>query len=263
MNVSNLPIYYSKQNLTTLYVDLSNVYLLPSICLFGIVTSFVCILVSCKRDDATNAKSLDYIWLNSLIDFFFLIIESFLFIIRCGMLCPYGYSYVSKLYEVYVYLYAGYILITAQMLLNIQVSYERLQMFSGKLNVGKKQLSIFQVFGICTVISVIANALPYPISREVALLAVYKPDYNSSYFELLYKRAFRKEFESPAMQNFMTAVYVIKNLVVFFVLCVLSILVCVRFRTYLNSRKQLVKRFDLCKCLAVLNFYFFILILIF
>lgn len=252
MNSStNLPIYYSKQNLTTWYVDVLNFYFLPSICLFGIVTSLVCILVSQNRDES-NAKSLEYIWINSIIDFVFLLLEIFIAIVKCGTLCPYGYSYAAKFYEVYFYLYVGYILVTAQMLLNIQVSYERLKMFSGKLTAAKK-LTIFQVFAICMFISTLANALPYPISREVALFGIYKPDPNSTYFEYLYKRAYRAEFLTPAMQNFMTAVYVVKNLVVFFVLSVLSILVCVRFRTYLNSRKHLVKRFVLCEFLFLME----------
>ena len=124
MNASsnNLRVYYSKVNLTNSFVDNSNVYLLPSICLFGIGTSLLCLLVSFKRDDS-NAKTLDYILINSAIDFIFLLIEIFVVIIRCGALCPYGYTYAAKFYEIYIFQYVGYIFVTGQVLLNIYVAY--------------------------------------------------------------------------------------------------------------------------------------------
>lgn len=240
MNNSNLTIYYSKENLTTRFVDYSNVYLLPSICLFGIITSSICICVSYKRDES-NAKTLDYILLNSLVDFFFLIIQFFLFIIRCGMLCPYGYTYIAKFYEIYIYLYLGYVLVTAQIFLNIYVVYDRLKMFTGKLT-NQKQLTIYQVFGICVIISIFANMIPYPIAREIVPLGIYKPIPNSSYSEILYARVYRKEFQTIVMQNIFTAILIVKNPFTLFVLCVISILVCFRFRNFLKSRKALLKK---------------------
>lgn len=238
---SDLPVFYSKENLTNRFVDNSNVYLLPSICGFGIITSFLCLVVSIKRDDS-NAKTLNYILINSCLDFLFLVIESFLFIVRCGALCPYGYKYFSKFYEIYIYLYVGYILVTSQVLLNIYVAYDRLNMFSGKLN-SQSQISIFKVFGICLVISTLANALPYLISKDIIKLGIYKPDGpNSTYSDILYIRTVRKEFDSSVWENIITVVAAIKDPFLFLVLCGVSILVCFRFRAYLKSRKLLIKR---------------------
>lgn len=241
MNQTGLLIFYSKENLTNRFVDYSNVYLLPSICLFGIITSFICIVVSFKRDES-NAKTLDYIFLNSLIDFSFLCIQSFLFIIRCGMLCPYGYTWFAKFYEIYIYLYIGYILVTSQIFLNIYVTYDRLKMFSGKLSV-KKPPSIFKVYAVCAFISIIFNAPNYAISREIVPKGIYQLDPNSSYTEILYVRAYRSEFQTLVMQNILTVILAIKDPFFFCVLCGINIWLCIRFRIYLNSRKHLVKRF--------------------
>lgn len=246
MNLSNLPIFYSKENLTNRFVDYSNVYVLPSICLFGIITSFTCILVSFKRDE-TNAKTFNYIFLNSLIDFSFLVIQSFLFIIRCGILCPYGYTWFAKFYEIYIYLYIGYVLVSSQVFINIYVAYERLNMFSGKLSKKKKAMSIFKVYSICFFISVLANAPNYAISRHISQIGVYQPDPDLNFSEILYVRAFRPEFQTIVMQDILTAIAVIKDPLFFCILCLVNILVCFRFRIYLKSRKNFVRRFSKSK----------------
>ena len=145
MNISSLPVYYSKEEFTPRFVDYSNVYLLPPICAFGIATNILCIIVSSKRDES-NAKSLDYILLNSIIDVIFLLIQFFLFIIRCGALCPYGYTYGAKFYEAYIYLFIGYVLVTSQVLLSMYIAWDRLNMFSGKLSSQKPKLNLYKVY---------------------------------------------------------------------------------------------------------------------
>lgn len=241
MNLSSLPVYYSKENLTNRFVDYSNVYLLPLTCAFGILTSLICLIVSIKSYNS-NAKTLNYIFINSFVDFCFLLIESILFIIRCGSLCPYGYKYLSKFYEIYIYLYVGYLLVMSQILLNIYVAYDRLKMFSGKVN-SQAQMSIFKVFAICLLISSLVNVLSYPASKDITLLGVYKPDGpNSTNVDLLYIRSTRKNFDSIFWENVLTVVVVIKDPLVYVVLCAISILVCVRFRVYLNMRTALLKR---------------------
>lgn len=237
MNLSELPIFYSKENLTTRFVDYSNVYLLPSICLFGIITSLVSILVSFKRDES-NAKTLDFILINSLIDFSFLLIQSFLFIIRCGLLCPYGYTWFAKFYEIYIYLYIGYSLVSSQVFLNIYVAYDRIKMFSAKLS-SQKPVSIYLAYAICAILSIIANIPNYGISRDIAPRGIYKPDPNSTYTEILYARIYRPEFQTIIMQKVLLVIGIVKEPFFFCVLCLINIWVCIRFRIYLNSRKHL------------------------
>lgn len=239
MNYSNLPVYYSKENLTTRFIDNSNVYLLPSICLFGIITSLICILVSFKRDES-NSKTQDYIWINSMIDFLFLLIEFFLFIIRCGSLCPFGYSYGAKFYEIYIYLYIGYILMSSQVFLSLYVSIERLRIFSGKLVVQKNK-NLFFVYNICLLISILANALPYLIAKEITPLGILYS--NDSSFEILYMRATRKNFQTPVFKHLLTACLVIKDLVMYMTLLVVNIWVCLEFRKFLDIKNKLINRY--------------------
>lgn len=245
LNLSSLPVYYSKENLTVRFADYSNVFLLPTVCYIGVLFSILSLFVSFKSDES-NAKTLNYIFLNSLIDFLFLITQSFLVVFRCGVLCPYGYKYASKFYEIYIFLYFGYILVTSQVLLNIWVAYDRLKMFSGKLT-GQKPPSIFKVYAVFLVISTLANAPNYLLPREIVPLGIYKLDANSTYYDVLYIRRIREIYLTPLAQNLLTAVLAIKDPFLFLVLCVMSIIVCVRFRIYLKSRKSLVKSLSTSK----------------
>lgn len=235
-----LPIYYSKANLTTRFADYSNVYVLPSICAFGIVTSILCIIVSAKRDES-NAKSLDYILLNSLIDFLFLLTQFFLFIIRCGDLCPFGYTYAAKFYEIYIFLYFGYVLVSSQVFLSIYISYDRLSLFSGKAYTQKK-MSLYRVYFVCFVISGLVNAPPYLIAREVVALGIFIPTPNTTSYEILYIRTIRAEFQTLIANYLLTILMAIKDPIMFTVLTGLSIWICVKFRIYLKSKKMLIKK---------------------
>ena len=240
MNISSLPVYYSKENLTVRFADYTNVYLMPTICGFGIITSLICIIVSVKRDES-NAKLFNYIAINSSTDFLFLWTQFFIVLFRCGTLCPYGNTYGWKVYEIYIFLYGGYVLVTSQVFLSIYIAYDRLRMFSAKSG-NRKQKSIFKVYIVCFVISVLANFAPYLISREVKALGILIPDPNSTYYEILYVRAFRPEFQTQIADILLTVNLFIKDIIMFILLCFLNIWLCVRFRIYLKARKSLIKR---------------------
>ena len=236
MNTSSLPVYYSKEGLTPRFADYSNVYVLPPICAFGIATNILCIIVSAKRDES-NAKSLDYILLNSLIDFFFLLIQFFLFIIRCGALCPYGYTYGAKFYEVYIYLYIGYVLVTSQVLLSMYIAWDRLKMFSGKLSAQKPKLNLYIVYIIFFIIGCISNTPQYLIYEIISPYGIYYPNVNSTWYEIIYIRTTRDIFRSKIAEWLLTACAAVNSPILFIILFLLNIWLCVKFRVFMKSRK--------------------------
>jgi hypothetical protein len=129
MNSSELMVFYSRENLTIRFADYSNVYILPSICVLGMFLNMVNMVVTLKaRSEHQHDQVMKYILINSFIDFSFFLTQVFLAIIRCGSLCPYGFTYAAKFYEIYVYLYVGYVLITFQVILNIHVTIQELRM---------------------------------------------------------------------------------------------------------------------------------------
>lgn len=236
----NLTIIESKEALTSRFLDYSNVVLLPAICLFGMATSLVCILASWprrrRRTDESNVKIFNYILINSSVDFVFLFTQFFSVIVRCGSLCPYGYSYASKVYEIYVFWLVGYSVINAQVLFSVYVSYDRLKLFSNSID--KNKTSLYLVFAACLTLGTCFNIPSYAFSKDVVLFGVFMTAPNTT--ELLYKKIVRDEFLSPVWQNILAVLLVVKDPVMFLVLCGVNFLVCLRFREYLKKKNSLV-----------------------
>lgn len=265
--INSVHVLYSiittKTNLTVRIADYSNMFVLPPICVFGMLTSLGCLAGSFHQDEELNAKMLNYIFLNSLIDFVFLFIQFWLLLIRCGALCPYGYTYWAKFYEIYIYTFLSYVLATSQVILGIYVSIERLQMFStSKLQAQvqqqhqrrscqnkkasrgmvKKKPSLYGVYVGCVLVSTLLNAPPYLLPTEVAVLGIFVPEgTNSSSHqneERLYIRKTRPEFKTSLMQALLTLVLAFKDPFLMCVFCLFNGLVCIRLRQYLNNRKK-------------------------
>jgi hypothetical protein len=249
LGVSPISIYTNKASLTTRYADYSNVYVLPSICLFGILTSIAALAASFKHDES-NVSIMTFIFLNSFIDVAFLFIEFWLVIIRCGTLCPFAYTYWAKFYEIYIYLFVGYILVDSQVILGIYVTVERLQMFSGKLSQTNKP-SLYVIYIPCLIVAAILNAPPYAIAREVVQLGVYMPHgnvssssfmmNNTSDYEFLYARKTRPQFQTELWQVLLTVFVFFKHPFLFLVFCFINIWLWIKFQKYLNKRKSLIK----------------------
>ncbi len=60
------------------------------------------------------------------------LINSFVLIIRCGTFCPYGYTYLAKIYEIYIFAYVGKSCELFILLLDINISLLRLGSFTRK-----------------------------------------------------------------------------------------------------------------------------------
>lgn len=239
MNSTELPIFYSKENLTTKFQDYSNVVLLPSICLFGMLTSLACLIGSFHKEES-NAKILNYIFINSFVDFIFLLTQFFSIIVRCGALCPYGYTYYAKIYEIYVFWFVGYSLVNAQVMFCIYVAYDRLKMFSNKID--NNRTSLYIVFGVCLCIGVGFNIVPYGFSKDVIVkgVLVTPTSSNTTISAIMYKKIVREEFLAPIPQNILAGLLTIKDPIMFLILCVINFLVCFKFRQYLKNKKSLV-----------------------
>ena len=158
MNFDNLPIYNSTVSLSIPIYDYANTYFLPLICLFGIVTNIINILVF--KQSKLDSDITKYFLTNSCGDLAFLSTQVFLFIIRCGDLCPYNYNYWAKLYEKYIYIYTGYVIYTFGLLLDISASLNRLSSFKIRIITNNTNIKRFKLsFEIKCVIFLIISAL--------------------------------------------------------------------------------------------------------
>jgi hypothetical protein len=243
---STLPIYYSKNELTLRFADYFNVFVLPTICLIGMLTSLATWIVALrikKRDHI-----LKYILTNSLIDFSFLMTQIFLPIFRCGTLCPFGYRYAAKFYELYIYLFFGYVLITFQAIFNFKMTLERLKIFSnGPRHLSNaitqrartpNETSIFQLI-VFFIVAILINAPNYLFSKEIIPFGIYKSNETMHHQEVLYRRNIRELFKTEISETLLIILAIIASPGFYMVTGVLNTLVAVKFRNFVKNKRAM------------------------
>jgi hypothetical protein len=237
---SSLRVYYSLDTLSPRINDYSYVYVLPFICALGMSTNLASIVV------ALGIRPLDhmlkYVLINGLLDFLFLLTRLFLFIFRCGSLCPYGYTYASKFYEQYVYLFLGYTLITFQALFNLIMTIQRLCLFSKSqrkflTNVNKWHYLAYSI------ISILLNAPQYLIPKEIVPFAVYYvrvDNVTALDGEVLFKRKDRDVFAtSEFYQILLILLLIISNPGSYIAIGLLNVQVAVKFRQFIRKKQNM------------------------
>jgi hypothetical protein len=233
MNV-NLTIYYSKANLSTRFADYSNVYVLPVVCAFGLLTSLASLVVAFQIKQRDHI--VEYILANSLIDFLFLLTQFFLFLIRCGTLCPWGYTRASKLYENYIYLFVGYTLNTFQALFNLLMAIQCLRLFSSQRR-RTNQIKNHWFYILFVILALGLNAPSILFSRELTVVGIYvAPNGKADYlYEWLAINAWHQGF----LKLFRTLLAIMKTPFLYVLMGVFNILVAVRFRSFIRKKQTM------------------------
>ena len=232
-----LKIYNSSTQLSTLFTDYSNVVLLPSISVFGIVTNLISIRVSLKLNK-NNLMNL-YILFDSILNLLLSMITVFLGLTRCGSLCPFGYKYVSKLYDLYLYLYIKHSILFLSHALKSLIALNRLCAFSTKTCCLKINIRNFKILSfILLVVALLLQVFLILYSRFINKFGVmiYKNGNENSFdFEFLY-RIDQKDFP-PQLRLTVLVMLLLEDLCLIVVLFFIDVLILIKFQAY-NKNKQ-------------------------
>jgi hypothetical protein len=241
---SSLEVYHSRTVLTNRLSDYSNVYLLPCICAFGLLTNLASILVTVGMRNKDHM--IKYILINSSVDFLFLLTQLFVFIIRCGDLCPFGYTYAAKFYENYIYFFIGYSLILFQNLFNLYMTIERLCLLSKNIKyrrflskVNKKWLFLL-FFVVAIFFNVPINFFLNEIRPLGILINIWNTsgaDANST--ETLF--AVIQKSNTLSLQIIKTCLYLIKNPLLLILIGFVNIVVAVKFHNFIRKKQKTLK----------------------
>ena len=233
---------YNKSELTPSIVDYTNVFILPAICLFGMLTSLLSLVIFCDKKfllAKTNSIIYQYMLVISMCDFLFLLTQFFLVVIRCGSLCPFGYAQLSKSYELYIYLFVGYTIITFEVLLDISISINRLFSFSTKLK-NSFEIDFRLKCGVFLIASIALN-IPLAISNEVSVrgYAILDIMNGTTQYETLFKVNLKESYASPLIRAVLLAISITKEPLSFFILCILNIIIAVKLNRHMNKKSRL------------------------
>lgn len=242
----NLTVYHSKDELSIRFADYMNVYVLPLVSLFGMITNLINIVVTFGLK--TRDHAISYILVNSLLDFVLLSTQFFVFLIRCGTLCPYNYTYAAQFYEQYVYVYFANNLVTGQAVYNTFMSYERLQFFRNNLVKRAESDQNRVINKLITVLVYVVALVPNAVFisfREIYPFGVYRRSNGSNSSgitidgdEILYRRGFLTGL-NPTLNNVVTIIAILVKSPLFYVIVgYLNVKIAIRFRHFIAKKKH-------------------------
>lgn len=245
--------YFNKSSLTSKFTDYSNVFWLPTICAFGVLTSLLNIFVVGRplRHHTTHHQAEDhallYILYNSLIDLFFLLTQFFLIIIRCGTLCPFGYTYGAKFYEIYVYWFVGYCLNTFQSMLNIYESVDRLHAFDTTSISSRRSTSpyadckLYSMYAGFASFALLINGVTYAWAKRIYVLGVSASSDWDEPDEVLFVTGTVGVFQTTAMRGLRTSLLILRQPVMSLIACLVNVAVAVKFKAYVKKKEIILK----------------------
>jgi hypothetical protein len=233
-----LQIYNNSRQLSTLFTDYSNVVLLPSISLFGIVTNLISIKVALKLNK--NQLMNLYILFDSILNLLLSLITVFLGITRCGSLCPFGYKYISKLYDLYLYLYIKHSILFLSHALKSLIALNRLCAFSAKSCCFKIDIRNFKILSVVLLIlALLMQAFLFLYIRYINKFGVliYKNENDSSFdYEFLYK--IDQKIFSSTPRLIVLAMLLLEDLFLTIVLFFIDALILIKFHFYSKNKQN-------------------------
>ena len=244
---TNLIIINSTKCLSTALSDFTNVFVLPPICGVGMVLNLFCIIVVSRKELAGELYT--FMLFHSICDFAFLFINVFTCVIRCGVYCPYGYAYLSKVWELYVHLFTGNSFLFFGTGLDIVVVFNRLFSFAATRPRLIDKFNKIDLKIKCLVLAVLSAALNVPsyiVTRNVQLIGYletiyYGDEFNSTVvsYEPLYQALTNPIGKNAFMVVFLFVLTLLRGVIPLFVLFFLNLIIAYKFTAFLRKKRRI------------------------
>ena len=224
-------------------LDTLNVYVQPFFSLFTLVCSMLCaITLSSKRLEGITYQ---HLFIDSVAATVYGLSNCFTFIIRCGALCSLGYSYWSKLYEIYFYGYLGKSLELFMLLVEIHLSYLRIASFS-KENKSRAYIPIKFRYVIFFIVAFSTCVTVTILPRSIILTGYLAPmsglnntiltnvTIDSSYTPL-YIISVKDKYSTLGL--ILLVISILQGVGLLMVLVIINVVLFVKFRLFLRKKK--------------------------
>jgi len=169
----------------------------------------LCYAIVCMNK---KLKSVTYqhLAVDSIACVIYAVINSTIWLIRCGALCAYGYDYWSKVFEWFVFIYFRQTLDVFMMLIEIHLAYVKLQSFRNVQNTNKFTIPLYVRFILFFIYAAGLNIPLHILPRNLTLfgylitsnntnVSLYVNDTSSSDLRPLYRLVTMNK-DTPFMQ---------------------------------------------------------------
>ena len=249
MNISfyrGLPIYKTLSGLTPDFVDKVNVFILPIIAVNSLITNLLCMIVFSNKVLFRN-PTYKYLFYVSLSDFIYSLINSFIGIMRCGSLCPYGYNYWLKMYEIYIFQFFARVFEVSGVLIDIKLSLSRLFAFKKQSSSSKKNR-----YKLNIIISLLIGSIiicPYStLTKEVRLFGYLNNSHHNNHTNSMPIELYSITLNSIGRTDYGKQIVIIflvfKGIILQNILSIINLIVFIKFRSHIKTKKLNFKSFN-------------------
>ena len=130
--------YYSLDGLSTRSNDILNVLIIPMVNVYIMICYLISSIVLSSKNLKGEINRL--LLVNSVTGAILFALSNSSSIIRCGSLCPWGYEYYSKAFELYIYLFVGRSAELFGIFIELNILFLKLRSFSAKRRTGQSQI---------------------------------------------------------------------------------------------------------------------------
>lgn len=231
-------IFNSTDFLSTIITDIANVFVLPPLCLIGMLLNLICIIVILQPE--LKGEIYSFMLFHSICDFIFLLICFFTFIIRCGSFCKHSYTYGAKTYELFIYLFIGNSFLQFDTLIDILVSFNRLNSFSLNYKNPTSSINKFKGFDLkskCILLiicSLLLNAPSYLITRSVQKIGLLQ----TQNYEPIYSIATNWIGENVLITSLLFILSLSRGFLLLMLLFVLNIIIGCKFKKHMEQKRR-------------------------
>ncbi|CAF0720134.1 unnamed protein product [Brachionus calyciflorus] len=235
-------IYNSTESLSLRITDIGNSFILPPICFIGIILNLINILVLLQPELKDEINK--FMLINSILDLKFLLICSVTFIIRCGSFCQFGYTYISKFYELYIYLFVGNSILLFATLMEILVSLNRLFSFSTSPNLIFKKFNKLNAMLKCVILiifSLFINFPSYILTRSVQRIGILETKSKTGLvnYKELYIVGNNRLGKDPLFTILLFLLTLFRGIFFLAILFILNIIIGYKFRLQMHKKTKI------------------------
>lgn len=232
-----LKCHYHLYELTNEILDVGNTVILPIINIFSLVTNLISIIIflSKKMNHGIN----HYLLVISISDFIFSLACLFMPFIRCGTFCSFSYSYWSKFFELYFYIFITNSCLLFSLLIDIEMTTKKLLSFSTKLKkfssfkIRENKLRLFFI-----ILSAFCSNVPiYLLSREIKIFGYFVASRNNiTSFEPLYDIENNSIGNNNIVKWILFGLTLFKGIFLISILLIINVTVFIKFKIYMENR---------------------------
>ena len=243
--------YYTLEALSLRLNDTINVYVMPFINIYTLICNLITAIIFSNKK--LKGDIYRYILAQSISSSIYFTMSNSLSVTRCGALCPWGYDYYSKLFELYIYLYLGKIIEFFHYLVDLAMCIVKLRSFSierrtrstnAQSNTSNNRNFYIMIF-LFIISSFVYNILPSFYGRSIIQLGylVSNKTINKNETIMMIERPLFTVYRDNSINNlYNTLVQMIFSVVIFIllllVIMIINILITYKLRKFLAIKAR-------------------------